>query len=531
MGTLYHNGLFYTMKSEGDTTEAVYVRNGLIIDIGRKEDLYENYKGQIDTVRDLKGAFVYPGFVDSHLHMIGHGEKLIQLDLSDISSAEEMKVILKKKVAQTEKGNWIIGEGWNENNFPDRKIFHREELDVLSPDCPMMLKRVCRHAVLANSLALELAGITKETKEPEGGVIVRDDQGIPTGYLLDEAQELVKQVVPNVTENYLKKALTMSVDDMYKVGLVGGHTEDLGYYGQFEKPLNSFQRVIDGEKRKFRAHLLVHHTVVQDFHKKGYQLGDLTPFIEFGAMKIFADGAFGGRTALLSKPYNDSPNTSGVAIHSREELQKLVSLARSYKMAVAIHTIGDLALEFAIETIENNKPTGILRDRLIHVQVLRDDLIHRLKKLDVVLDIQPRFVATDFPWVEERLGSERLPLSFAWKTMLENKLHCAGGSDAPIEPVNPLLGIHAAVTRKKPGEKHPGYLPEQKISVFEAVKLFTVGSAYAIGKENLRGLINPGFVADFTVLDNDLFKIEPDDILNTKVTQTIVDDTIMFEVD
>nr|WP_306807402.1 amidohydrolase [Halalkalibacter krulwichiae] len=345
--------------------------------------------------------------------------------------------------------------------------------------------------------------------------------------MLDAACDLVKRVMPSATDEYVRRALTVAIDDLYKVGLVGGHTEDLHYYGGFKQTFNQYKKVIDGNKRKFRAHLLVHHEAVREMEEEGYSNKEITPFIELGAVKIFADGALGGRTALLKTPYTDDPSTSGVAIHTEESLHQIVKEARRKNRAVAIHTIGDGALDMALTALETY-PVEKGRDRLIHLQVADESLINRMKKLPVILDLQPRFVASDFPWVMERLGEERLPYAFAWKTLLDSGLHCAGGSDAPIEPVDPLLGIHAAITRKRVGEEHEGYLPEQKLTPYEAVQLFTTGSAYAIEKEKERGKIAPGFQADFTILDQNLFAIEPDDILTTNIKMTVVDDTIMY---
>jgi predicted amidohydrolase YtcJ len=528
MGTLWYNGTFFTMTKEGETVSALYVQDGRIYDLGNKELLEKRYAHVIERRHDLSGAFVYPGFVDSHLHIIGHGEKLIRLDLSEVSQAEEMRSLLERKYNQSSGDQWIFGEGWNENNFPDRKIFHRLELDEISPNKPMFLTRVCRHAALVNTKALEMAGITKETKDPTGGVIVRDDHGEPTGFLLDTAADLVKEKIPEVTDEYVNRALKVAVNDLLRVGVVGGHTEDLHYYGGFKQTFDQFMNVIDGKQTKFRAHLLVHHEAIDEMEKENYDKGSITPFIELGAVKIFSDGALGGRTAYLRSPYTDDPSTSGVAIHTEESLQKLVREARNKNRPVAIHTIGDAALDMALTALEQYPVTGG-RDRLIHVQVVDDTLIERMKKLPVILDLQPRFVASDFPWVMERLGEERIKHSFAWKTLLENGLHCAGGSDAPIEPVDPLLGIHAAVTRTRIGENHEGYLPEQKLTPFEAVQLFTSGSAYAIEKENERGKIAKGYVADFTILDQNLFTVSPDNILTTNVVMTVVDNTIMYE--
>ncbi|MDT8859383.1 amidohydrolase [Alkalihalobacillus sp. MEB130] len=528
MGTLWFNGTCFTMRKENESVSAIYIENGKIRALGNKDDLEERYGGNIEIKHDLQGKFLYPGFVDSHLHIIGHGEKLIRLDLSEVNEAAEMRTLLERNYKETKEDHWVFGEGWNENNFPDRKIFHRSELDEIAPDKPMFLTRICRHAALVNTKALELAGITKETKDPNGGVIVKDDKGEPTGFLLDTAADLVKEVIPGASDEYVKQALTVAIKDMFQVGLVGGHTEDLHYYGGFKQTFDQFLHVINGNEVKFRAHLLVHHEAVAEMEKEGYEIGEVTPFIELGAVKIFADGALGGRTAFLSDPYTDDPSTSGVAIHTEESLQQLVKKAREKNRAVAIHTIGDAALDMALTALERY-PVKEGRDRLIHVQVVDDSLLERMKKLNVILDLQPRFVASDFPWVMERLGEERIQQSFAWKTLLNSGLHCAGGSDAPIEPVDPLLGIHAAVARTRLGEQHEGYLPKQKLTPFEAVQLFTSGSAYAIEKERERGLLAEGFVADFTILDKNLFEIEPEDILHTNVMMTVVDNTIMYQ--
>ncbi|MCA1319878.1 amidohydrolase [Bacillus tianshenii] len=528
MGEIWFGGRIYTLQEEGQTVEAVYTTDGLIKELGMEKELFEKYP-QAEK-KDLKGAVMYPGFTDSHMHLIGHGEKLLRLDLSDLTSAQEMKKALLEKVSETADGEWIFGEGWNENNFIDRKIFHRKELDEITSRHPMILSRVCRHAVLVNTKALELAGITKDTENPPGGVIVKDEHGEPTGYLLDQAQELVKAVIPKATEEYLYTALKKSIHDCLRLGLVGSHSEDLSYYGSFHKTYGAFVDLIERDKCKYRAHLLVHHEVVDDMHEAGHHYKDSTGFVTLGAMKIFADGALGGRTALLSRPYNDAPETSGVEIHSKEQLVSLIKKARDYGMAVAVHTIGDLAFEYILDVIELYPAPIGERDRLIHAQILTEGLIERAKKLPIILDIQPRFVATDFPWIIERLGEERLKYSYAWKTLLDEGLICAGGSDAPIEPADPLLGIHAAVTRQIPSDpEQTVYQPEQRLSMYEAVGLFTKGSAQAIGEEDKQGLIKEGYFADFTILDKDLFRISPDEILETKVSMTVVDGTVMYQ--
>ncbi|TGB04051.1 amidohydrolase [Halobacillus salinus] len=525
---LWYGGKIYTMKKEGDWVEAVVTNEGVITATGDTQGLYQTYKEQIDEEHDLKGAVMYPGFTDSHLHIIGHGERLMRLDLSFMKSAEEVIQALKQHAEQLPAGEWIIGDGWNENQWEDKRIIHKDELDEISTDHPMMLTRVCRHALLANSRAIEMAGITKDTPDPQGGVIVRDDKGESTGYFHDQGQELIKDAMPEVTPQYLRKATELAVNDMHTYGLVGGHSEDLNYYGGFKKTLDAFTDIINEDRYKFRAHLLVHHGVIEDVdaHQLGFKKG--TKYVELGALKIFSDGALGGRTAWLSEDYTDDPGNKGVAIHTEEGLASLIGEARKRQMPIAVHAIGDAAVEAVADEIANQPLETGERDRIIHAQILRPELIEKLKDLDVVLDLQPTFVASDFPWVMDRIGNVRLKTSYSWKTLLDAGIMCAGGSDAPIEEINPLLGIRAAVDRRATYDNQV-YQTEERLSVYEAISLYTKGSAQAIKKEDTQGIIEENYVADFTVLDRDLFALKPHELADATVTMTVVDGDVVYQ--
>ena len=516
----FHHATFYTMKSTNDTVEAVLVEGGKIIEVG----IFEDLKQRADQCIDLQGSYVYPGFVDSHIHLIGHGDKLRQIDLSTYTSAEKMTADLQILLNDHPTGEWFVAEGWNENNFADQKILSRFELDKLSSS-PLALKRVCRHAMIVNSAALQLAGITKDTPDPEDGVIVRDDMGEPTGYLLDGAKAIIEQYIPEVSISQLVISLETAVNDLVSRGFTGVLTEDMSYYGEYTKPLQAFKEVI-GEHNKFRVNLLRHHTVFDEM--KAEATYD-EPWIDPGAMKIFIDGALGGRTALLSEPYVDDPSTHGVSIHSQEDLNALVAKARSYGEAVAVHAIGDLGMEMIITAIEKHRVPVGKRDRLIHANVLREELVTRIEKLDVVLDIQPSFVTSDFPWVKVRLGNDRLEWAYAWKKLMNRGILLSGGSDSPIEEVDPRIGLYAATARRKPGETHNGYQPEEKLTRFEAIALYTIGSAQAICKEHERGYIETGYDADFTVFDRDLFDGPDEQLLNARVVKTIIAGDIVFE--
>lgn len=520
MKTIWHNGKLFTMDQEGETVEAVVTENGKIVAIGNYEDL----KNEAEESIDLKGSVLYPGFIDNHMHIIGHGQKLLSLDLSKAASSDEMMKMLLNAYPDLKEDEWFIGEGWNENNFADRKIFTRQELDQVTKS-PMVLKRTCRHAAVANTKALELAGITKDTPDPNDGVIGRDENGEPNGLLKEGPMDRLLQLIPEPTEEMLTKALDKSVDDLLSLGLTGAVTDDLGYYGDYRNPLQAFKNVI-GEKKKFRAHLLRRSTVFTQLMEDEATYDE--PWIDPGEMKFFIDGSLGGSTALLGGPYADDPSTSGTAVLIDQEIDEHVATARKYGQSVAMHMIGDGAVEKGLDAIERHPVPEGKWDRLIHVNVLRDDLVERMKKLPVVLDIQPAFVASDFPWVMDRLGEDRLDWAYAWKRLVDEGFICGAGSDAPIEEVDPLLGIYAAVARRKPGETHEGYLPKEKLSRYEAVSLFTTGSAATIGKADSRGKLGIGFDADFTILDRDLFEVDADEILNAEVVMTVVAGDVMY---
>ncbi|WP_449445843.1 amidohydrolase [Ureibacillus acetophenoni] len=526
MKQLWFGGKIYTMEKEYETVESVLVQDDKIIAVGDIQEL----ENQADEKINLHGATMYPGFVDSHLHIIWHGEKLIRLDLSKARSCEEMLEMVQEAAKRTPTDQWLFGEGWNENNFPDRRIPTIQELDAIRKE-PIVLNRICLHQSLVNSSALEFAGITEQTANPFGGEIGKDQFGKLNGRLLEKAKELLDVSIPKEGEayiDYLENAMELAIKDMHSKGLTGAHSEDMSYFGHYSNPLTAYRRVI-GKKRHFRVHLLRHVKVFEEMMKDGVDFDE--PFIDPGAMKMFADGALGGSTAALSEPYADNSNNNGMFIYTDQQLEEYVQLARKYQSAVAIHTIGDAAAEQMIQAIEKYPVPKGQRDRLIHACVLREDLVKRLQQLPVILDIQPAFVPSDFPWVMERLGDERLEWAYAWRKLMDNGLICANGTDTPIEDVDPIKTIYAAVERKKPGEDHDGYLPDEKLTRFEAVQLYTLGSAKAICKEDERGLIKLGYDADFTIFDRDLFDGTSEEMLNAKVVKTVVAGNVVYSND
>jgi len=524
MKQLWTNGTIYTMEQEGATVQAVLVQDGKIAETGTFDEL----QVYADDIIDLQGAVMYPGFVDSHLHMIGHGEKLMRLDLTVATSGDELVKLVKNAAAQLQEGQWLIGDGWNENQFTDGRIPTKEELDTVTNN-PVFLNRVCHHVALVNSASLQLAGVTTGTEDPAGGMIGRNENNELNGLLYEQATNLVSSLFKQEGDSYIEslaQSLQLAIEHMQSYGLTGGHTEEMSYYGHYMNPLTAYQRVV-GERKHFRVNLLRHHAVFEEMMMNNAQFNE--PFIEAGAMKIFADGSLGGSTAALLAPYANDEQNKGMLIHTDDQMEALIQLARKYNEAVAIHIIGDGAMEQVLQYLEKYPVADGKRDRLIHCCVVSEEQLARMKKLQVILDLQPAFVTSDYPWVTEKLGENRAGHHYAWKTFIDEGFICAAGTDAPIEAMSPFETIYAAVERKKPTDAHEGYDPKQKLTRFEAVKMYTVGSAEAICKEDERGYIRKGYDADFTILDTDLMKCNPVEILQTNALLTVVGGTIVYK--
>lgn len=527
MGTLWMGGTIYTMKEELHTVEAVYTSDGVILGAGCLSELRRQYEGQIVRIEDLRGGVMFPGFVDSHMHLIGHGETFLRLQLSDCRSREEVLERVRAQTALLPQGMWIIGEGWNENEWSDSGLPERELLDQVAPEHPVLLWRVCRHMIAVNSAALDAAGMDEHPLIPEGGVLGRGANRKLNGILKEQAQQLVLAAIPGATDEYLATALEAAIEDCWSKGLTGCHTEDLSYYGSCARTIRAFHQVLHARQMPFRAHLLVHHLALDEWLMEHKGQASESPLLEFGAMKLFVDGALGGRTALLSRLYADDPTTRGVAVHTDEELEQLVIRARKLGLAVAFHAIGDEAAAKMLRLLKKYPCPKGKRDRLIHGQILRPELIEQMSDIPIITDIQPSFVTSDFPWVMQRIGDPEGLLLYAWHTLAARGIACAGGSDAPIERVSPLLGIHAAVTRTQPGQTAV-YGEKEKLTMYEAISLYTKGSAYAACHEGKRGLIEAGHAADFTILRQDPFYGETDMLLEDLVQMTVVNDQVVY---
>lgn len=526
---LFTNGLLF-LPDSASTADSIFVEDGIIRAIGSADELRLQLAGKPYQTVDWDGAFVLPGLVDAHVHLGMHGLKLGMLDFTEAASKEEMLSMLRERAAITPPGEWITGLNWNENNFSDHMIPSMQELDAITSVHPVYLTRTCFHAYLGNSEAFRRAGITDDSPDPEAGAFGRDADGRLNGCIYENASVPFAKVQPEPDPYMIKSAMREACQDALRLGLTAAHTEDLRLFGSVET-MQRVHRELREEGLPFRTHQLMYHEHLDEMVSLGVKAGSGHEWDRVGAVKLFVDGSVGGRTALLKEPYHDAQFTHGMAMHTREELEEIVGKARRQGFPVAFHAIGDGAAELMADVLEKLplRMDAILPDRFIHAQIVQPETVKRMSKLKLAVDLQPRFVASDFPWVLDRVGSERTSYLYAWKKWLQTGLPCSGGSDAPIEPLNPLLGIHAAMARRRPGEDHNGYFPEEKLSLMEAIGLFTLGSARAAGEAAQRGSIELGKYADFTVLDRRLYDgMDPDELLKTKIRMTIVNGEIGY---
>ncbi|MBA4601513.1 amidohydrolase [Thermoactinomyces mirandus] len=532
--TIFYNGHIRPVASPY-AREAVVVKNGKIVAIGESESILLDHGRREAQLVNLEGGYIYPGLTDSHLHLSGVGQKRRWLDVSACRSKDELLQMIRIRSGKIRPGQWVLGMGWDENEMRGQ-IPTLDELDEASGNHPLFLVRICHHAALVNRMAYQLAGVREDEPDLEQGAWGRDERGQLNGIVYEDATRIFYDVQPKPDYAEKKETIRLAMQEALACGLTCVHTEDLRYIESVAEMVRIY-RELNEEGVMLRTHHLIYYPYLEELADRPWAAGAGDEWFRPGAVKIFADGSLGGRTALLSQPYLDKPDQRGIAIHDTEELAWLTKKAAEYGMPVAVHAIGDEAAANALQAMETYPfmaaKNGIsLRHRLIHAQLMRPDLIRKMKNMPVVADIQSRFAVSDFPWVMDRIGETLIPYAYAWKTLLQAGVCCAGGSDAPIEPLHPVWGIHAAVTRRAPHEPfHPGYLPEQKLSVAGALSLYTIGSAYAAGEEKERGRLETGCFADMTIYDQDLFATDPDEWGQVQTLMTVVNGKIAYRTD
>ena len=537
---LFINGEIYSMKKEGEKFQSLGVKDGKITFLGTDEEA-KNVSSK--ELIDLKGKMMIPGMADAHLHLYAYCQNLTFVDLSKVHNINEMINLMKEKVKNVKKGDWVKGVNFDQSKWKENRFPTLEEMDSISKDNPVIIKRCCLHAVVANSKALKIAGIGKNYQAGSGGIVELDKDSMPKGILREQSTKVFDDILPDPLKDIevQKKIMQDVLNDMSSKGITTIHTyaakiwqynEDINIYKNFEKEGKLPLRVTVCIDELFEPEILTKEKLNNPYRK-----------VQLGAYKIFSDGSMGSRSAALKKPYSDDPQNSGFMLFTQEELNNKILTGYEHGLQPAIHAIGDRALDMTLAAIEytlkTTKEKGMTDEeqknrlpfRIIHVQMIDDDLLKRMKKLPLVLDIQPIFLCTDLHWIEDRIGKERLKGSFALKTMEKAGLIQTGGSDCPVETYEPLKGIYAAVTRQDmEGYPTEGFLPEERLSVYEALCMYTKNVPYATGQESVLGTLEIGKFADLTVLEKNLFKIDKKEIKDIKVEQTYVAGNCVFMI-
>lgn len=485
---------------------------------------------------DLAGGCALPGLTDAHLHILSYGLTLTRLDLSGVPSLARFCQLVVAAAAQRPVGSWILGRGWDQERLAEGRYPSRQDLDAVAPQHPVFLQRQCGHIAVANSLALRAAGITAATPDPPGGAIDRDEHGEPTGVLRETALALLDAAVPAPTDDELAAALRRGAAEALRLGLVALHSYDAELVGSPERTAALLTAICGPDGVPVRVSELIPAAWLAAAHAAGIRSGlpiDAAGWNRWGPLKIFADGSLGGRTAALQAPYADDPTTAGIYIQERAELFALVAEAHRLGYQLGIHAIGDGALHRVLDAIAAAQvaaPRAGARHRLIHCQITDPASWQRLAALGVVADIQPVFLRSDGHWFAQRVGAERAATSYAWASLLRAGVAACGGSDCPVEPLNPLYGIYCAVTRQDlDGTPAGGWNPDERLTVAQALDLFTGGAAYADHREAERGGLAPGMAADVTVLDGDPFTCEPAALRELRCLRTIVAGRTAYE--
>ena len=537
---LFINGEIYSMKKEGEKFQSLGVKDGKITFLGTDEEA-KNLSSK--ELINLKGKMMIPGMADAHLHLYAYCQNLTFVDLSKVHNINEMINLMKEKIKNVKKGNWVKGVNFDQSKWKENRFPTLEEMDSISKDNPIIIKRCCLHAVVANSKALEIASIGKNYQAGSGGIVELDKDGMPNGILREQSTKVFDDILPDPLKNIevQKRIMQDVLNDMSSKGITTIHTyaakiwqynEDINIYKNFEKEGKLPLRVTVCIDELFEPEILTKEKLNNPYRK-----------VQLGAYKIFSDGSMGSRSAALKEPYSDDPKNSGFMLFTQEELNNKILTGYEHGLQPAIHAIGDRALDMTLSAIEytlkTTKEKGMTDEeqkkrlpfRIIHVQMIDDDLLERMKKLPLVLDIQPIFLCTDLHWIEDRIGKERLKGSFALKTMEKAGLIQTGGSDCPVETYEPLKGIYAAVTRQDmEGYPTEGFLPEERLSVYEALCMYTKNVPYATGQESVLGTLEIGKFADLTVLEKNLFKIDKKEIKDVKVEQTYVAGNCVFMI-
>ena len=531
--TIIANAKVWTVDKNRPVSEAVAIIGDRIVAVGTDAEI-DGWRGPQTRIIDAAGKLLLPGFNDAHVHFISGSMQLDQVQLNEARSKEEFIRRISDQAKKTPKGEWIVGGDWDEQNWaeqePNAGLPTREWIDAVTPSTPVFVNRHDGHEALANSLALKLAGLTAKTQAPAGGEIVHDAHGDPTGLLKDAAMALVDHAIPPITPQRRLRAARRGLEHAASFGVTS--LQDMN-------PENAdiaiYSLLAERGELTARIHVAPLETRWQDQAKLGIRHGFGNDFLTLGAVKGFADGSLGSTTAYFFEPYNDAPNKRGLLSDEMQPPEKMLErlkAADASGIQLCIHAIGDRAISMILDMFEQIAKGNSAQDRrfrIEHAQHIAPKDFDRFVHLQVVASMQPYHAIDDGIWAEKRIGPIRIKTTYAFRTLLDRGVRLAFGTDWNVAPLNPMLGLYAAVTRETLDGKNPnGWVPEQKIRINEAIEAYTLGSAYAEFQEKEKGSITPGKLADLVLLSDDLLTINPEAIKNVKVELTMVGGKIVY---
>jgi predicted amidohydrolase YtcJ len=518
------NARIWTGNPAQPYAEAMAVSGDTIVAVGSNRKAMK-YKADTTIILDMDGKFITPGFIDSHVHMLQGGLNLTSVQLRGAASPEEFIRRIADFAAKQKSGTWILGGDWDEKDWG--RMPEKGWIDSVTPENPVFVSRLDGHMGLANSLAMKLAGVDRSVKDIKGGAIVRNDAGELTGIFKDNAMDLIYNKIPSPSEEETDNALVAAMNYFAGNGVTSVHGVDAGAY------LDALERVRNDSGLITRIYAMEPLSNWNHLEKKLEQDGKGDAWIKIGGVKGFVDGSLGSHTAAFIEPYSDLATDSGLFVNTKEDLYNWVSNADKAGLQVMIHAIGDRAINFLLNTYEQVEKENGERDRrfrIEHAQHIAPSDIKRFASLKVIASMQPYHAIDDGRWAEKYIGPDRIKTTYAFRSLLDSGAKLAFGSDWPVAPATPLDGIYAAVTRRTLDDKNPGgWVPEQKITVEEAMRAYTKDAAYASFDENIKGTLEPGKLADFVVLDQDITSIDPVMIRDTKILQTYVAGKRVYE--
>jgi hypothetical protein len=528
---VFTNGKIWTVDRVQPEAEAVAVFNGRIIAVGVSKEIAP-YIGKKTAVVDLKKKRMLPGFIDNHTHFMSGGFQIQNVDLRNARDEQEFALIIKKR-AEQRPGKWITGGDWDHDLWTSGNLPSKELIDAFTPNTPVMVNRYDGHMAVANSYALKIAGITKETPDPPGGTIVRDPKtGEPTGLLKDEAMFPVYAAMPAASNDDLLNAARLALAEARKYGITS--IQDMAY-SNGDRDIKTYVELNRRGELTSRMNCVGYITDWRHLSRSGIQAPFGGEMVRVGALKAFIDGSLGSSTALFFEPYDSDPSTRGLPMDvvTNGMLERWMTSADSARLQLRVHAIGDSANSLLLDMFERimkKNPSWDRRFRIEHAQHIHPKDFQRFRDLGVIASVQPYHAIDDGRWAAKRIGHERCKTTYPFRSFLDTGVKMCFGSDWTVAPINPLLGIYAAVTRRTTDGAAPnGWYPEQKISVKEAIECYTINNAYAAFEENDKGSITVGKLADFVVLEDDILTIDPISIENARVAKTVLGGKIVYE--